>query len=131
MSEPPDLRAEAVRWLREASEELHAARAVQRDPDSPGRIACFLAHLATEKALKSMLVGQGVPVRRTHDLRELYELLAPESRRKLVSDELRTLNPWAIGGRYTDDLADADEATVTQVLEIAARVVAVAEEALR
>lgn len=54
------------------------------------------------------LAEWGVPVRRTHDLRELYAQLAPASRERL----------------------DADEPTVAQLIEIAGRTVAVAEEAL-
>jgi HEPN domain-containing protein len=53
MSAPsPDDLTEAERWMREAEEELAVAVRIASEPDLPGRVACFHAHLAAEKATK-------------------------------------------------------------------------------
>lgn len=130
MSGLPERLAEGRRWLREASEELHAARTLLADEGSPARLTCFLAHLAAEKALKGILAAQDRPFPRTHDLGDLYALLPPETQAAIGRDDLKALNPWAIEGRYTDDLAEADEETSTAVIDAAERVLASARETI-
>ena len=62
MNELPETNAaEALRWLDQADEELLAARRLAGEADLPARIACFLAHLAAEKALKAYLISRSVP----------------------------------------------------------------------
>jgi HEPN domain-containing protein len=51
--------------VREAEEELAVAVRIASEPDLPGRVACFHAHLAAEKAIKSLQIRQVVPVRRS------------------------------------------------------------------
>jgi HEPN domain-containing protein len=65
----------ASRWRREASEELRAAEVVAAHDEVPDRVAGFHAHLAAEKALKSLLIDRGVEVPRIHDLIGLHRLL--------------------------------------------------------
>ena len=61
----------------------------------------FHAQQAAEKMLKALLVAKNIHYRRTHDLRELIDLLRdngiefPES---LM--EIRTLSPFAVEFRY-------------------------------
>ena len=81
MGELPDTNgAEARRWLGQASEDLVAARRIAEDPELAARLACFLAHLAAEKALKALLIDNGVAFRKIHDLVELHLLLPSSSR---------------------------------------------------
>jgi HEPN domain-containing protein len=76
MSELPETNAaEAHRWLGQSREELRAAGRLASERDLPARIACFLAHLAAEKALKAYLIASGVPFPRVHDLADLFALL--------------------------------------------------------
>ena len=55
---------EAHRWLRQAQEDIAAARDVHED----GRCnwSCFMAQQAAEKALKAVYVGRGEPVEWIH-----------------------------------------------------------------
>ena len=77
MSELPDNnRDEAHRWLANVRDDLHALDAVLADDEAPGRIACFLAHLAIEKALKAVLIDAGVAFRKIHDVVELHAMCA-------------------------------------------------------
>lgn len=76
MAELPDNnKAEARRWLGQAAEELVAGRRIVEDPELAARLACFLAHLVAEKALKALLIHGSIAFRKIHDLLELRLLL--------------------------------------------------------
>ena len=115
---------EARRWLQNVEDDLHAMRAVVRDPESPRRMVCFLSHLVVEKALKATLIDTGVPFQKTHNLLVLHDSCL--ERERLVNLE-RTLlaqcNPWAVDGRYADDLAEADAELASRLAGFAEQVV--------
>ena len=116
---------EARRWLANVEDDLHAMRAVARDPESPGRMACFLAHLVTEKALKATLIDAGVPFKKTHDLVALHAMCIQVGRLPGVGvATLEVLDPWAVDGRYADDLAEADRELADRLGGFAEQVVA-------
>lgn len=124
MNELPDTSAgEALRWLTHAGEELLAARRIATDPDLPPRIACFLSHLAAEKALKAHLIAGEVPFPKTHDLADLQALAPRDSELDVADADLRLLNPWTIEGRYPADLPDATRAQAESCIEAAERVI--------
>jgi HEPN domain-containing protein len=122
---PDDNYREARRWLGNVEDDLHAMRAVARDPESPGRMACFLAHLVTEKALKATLIDAGVPFKKTHDLVALHAMCIQVGRLPGVGvATLEVLDPWAVDGRYADDLAEADTELANRMASFAEQVVA-------
>jgi HEPN domain-containing protein len=125
MPELPDNNdEEARRWLQNVEDDLHAMRAVVRDPESPRRMACFLSHLVVEKALKATLIDAGVPFPKTHNLLVLHD--ACLGQRRLMTLErplLAQCNPWAIDGRYADDLAEADADLANRLAGFAEQVV--------
>lgn len=100
MNELPEPSREGFRWLGQAMEDLDTARYVQRDPNLPARIPCFLAHLTVEKALKALLIDADTPFPKAHDLVRLYKLIPHDRRPELELAHLEFLNPWAIDGRY-------------------------------
>ena len=110
MSELPDNnRDEARRWMTNVEDDLHSMHAVERDESSPARMTCFLAHLVVEKSLKATLIDAGVPFKKTHNLLVLHDLCVESGRLARVNRELlATCNPWAIDGRYSDDLVEAE-----------------------
>lgn len=57
--------------------------------------------------MKAWLIGLGIPFRNVHDLAELLARLPAEANREIEIDDLQMLNPWAILGRYPDDVTDA------------------------
>jgi len=132
MSELPDNnRDEAHRWLANVRDDLHALDAVLADDEAPGRIACFLAHLAIEKALKAVLIDAGVAFRKIHDVVELHAMCAAAGRlADLDASALGDLNPWSIDGRYADDLVDATKAEARRFAELARVVVSAATAAV-
>ena len=132
MGELPDTNAaEARRWLGQAAEDLEAARRIAGDPELAARLACFLAHLAAEKALKALLIDSGIPFRKIHDLLDLRLLLPVHRQAEFDPDLLADLNGWVIDGRYADDHADATEATARRLVEDASTVLAEVERLLR
>lgn len=123
MSEPRPEVNEAERWLLEAEEELRAAQVVAEHSELPDRVAGFHAHLAAEKALKSLLIGRGVSLPRIHDLVGLRVLLPATDQSLFGDDDLELLNPWTIEGRYPADIPDARADELTKVLAAARRVI--------
>lgn len=124
MSELPDTSAgEARRWLTHAGEELLTARRIAADADLPPRIACFLSHLAAEKALKAHLIASEVPFPKTHDLADLQALAPADDGLDVADVDLRLLNPWTIEGRYPADLPDATTAQAETCVQAAERVI--------
>jgi HEPN domain-containing protein len=81
-------------------DDLHAMRAVVRDPESPRRMVCFLSHLVAEKALKATLIDVGVPFQKTHNLLVLHDSCLERGRLVVLERTLLAqCNPWAIEGR--------------------------------
>ena len=133
MNELPDNNGdEARRLVGNVVDDLQAMRAVERDPDSPRRIVCFLAHLVVEKALKAALVDAEVPFRKTHDLVGLYGACRSAERLSgLDVQQLNDLNPWAIDGRYAEELREADPQLAERLARFAAEVVTRLQEELK
>ena len=122
---------EARRWLANVEDDLHAMRAVARDPESPGRMVCFLSHLVVEKALKATLIDAGMPFQKTHNLLVLHDSCVGLGRLvELDRQLLAWCNPWAVDGRYADDLVDADRELANRLADFAAHVVAEARREL-
>lgn len=122
MSDRPPEEDPASRWRREASEELRAAEVVAAHDEIPDRVAGFHAHLAAEKALKSILIERGIEVPRIHDLIGLRRLLPDMDQGSFEAVDLEVLNPWTIEGRYPADLPEVDDAVLEETLAAARRV---------
>lgn len=132
MGELPDTNAaEARRWLGQAAEDLEVARRIAEDPELAARLACFLAHLAAEKALKALLIDSEVPFRKIHDLLDLRLLLPADRQAAFDPDVLAVLNGWVIDGRYADDHIDATQETARHLVDAASTVLAEIERLLR
>jgi HEPN domain-containing protein len=131
MSAPLDEQlTEARRWLTEAKEDLEWARLGPTHPDLVPRVACFLAHLAAEKALKGLLVAEGTSFQKIHGLTELRSGLSSRTAALFDVDDLAALEPWNIAGRYAADVPDADDALATRIVDVTATILARAETAL-
>ena len=111
-------------WLSYARADLHVAELLAADADVPGRIACFHAQQAAEKALKAALVASGTPFRKTHDVVVLAGLTAAELCAGLQTIDVAVLQPWAVDGRYPGDLPDATPQQAAIVVSTATVVVA-------
>jgi HEPN domain-containing protein len=130
-----EARAEAERWLVAARDDLayaeHAAEAGFHAP------ACFFAQQAAEKAVKVMHYLQGARAVIGHNVRALIEQLSPRSAPfDALLDAARELDLFYIPTRYPNGLATGTPAQAfsraqsARALELAARFVAAAEEAV-
>lgn len=114
-------------WLTYAQADLHVAQLLAADASVPGRIACFHAQQAAEKALKAALVATGTPFKKTHDVVVLAGLTTVELFAALNKLDIAVLQPWAVDGRYPGDLPDATARQAQTVVSAATEVVACIE----
>ena len=80
----------------------------------------FHAQQASEKLLKALLMAKNIPYRRTHDLRELIDLIR-DNKIKFPESlmEIRTLSPFAVEFRYDYiPLEEEEEFNRKKALEI-------------
>lgn len=118
------------RWLRLAQEDLTVARHSAADPELVARAACTWAHQAAEKALKALLVAEGIDPPKSHDLIRLSGRLDAGLYDRLDKLDLAELTRWAIEGRYPDEFVEATEADAERAVLTAEAVLAVAAEHL-
>jgi HEPN domain-containing protein len=120
----------ALRWLRLAQEDLTVARHTAADPDLVARAACTWAHQAAEKALKALLVADGIDPPKSHDLIRLSGRLDARLYARLEKLDLAELTRWSIEGRYPDEFVEATEADAERAVLGAEAVLAVVAEHL-
>ena len=98
---------DAFGWLRYAEEDLAAAQVMKTVPAVVPRHPAWLAQQAAEKAIKAVLVADGLPFPKTHDLERLAAMLPDESVLAACDADLAALTEYAVGSRYPGDLPDA------------------------
>jgi HEPN domain-containing protein len=131
MNEEVDPHVEqAARWVRWASEDLVLARSAHADPDAVARGACTWAHQCAEKALKAMVVAQGIDPPKTHNLLQLEQLVSADLAETLAAVDLEALTRWSIEGRYPEDLEEATAADAAHAIETATAVLNAVQETL-
>jgi HEPN domain-containing protein len=101
-----DSLAEAQRWLRFAGEDLRQAEAILAQHVFVPRHACWLAQQAAEKAMKAVLVAEGVAFPRTHDLDHLRTLIPAGRAVSRTAADLSALSEYAVDARYPGDWPD-------------------------
>jgi len=94
----------ALRWLRLAEEDLTVARHTAAIPSLCSGPLATWAHQAAEKALKALLVEEGVDPPKSHDLIRLSRQVSAALQQPLESLDLAELTRWAIEGRYPTNL---------------------------
>ena len=100
MSEP-ESRAEALRWLRYAQEDLEVAGQMARA--ARPRYACWFSQQSAEKPLKAVLVLESVDFPYSHDLRRLRDLFPEGWPQGASPDLLDRLTEWGAEARYPGD----------------------------
>jgi HEPN domain-containing protein len=121
---------EAETWLAYAGEDLAAAKLLVASDDLPGRLACFHAQQAVEKALKAALVARRVEFPYTHDL-EVLSALQDDAVRLLLDDlDLAPLRTFAVQSRYPADAPEATAREAEAMIAVAARALRIIERAL-
>ena len=106
MSEIDERRAEAVRWLRYAAEELELGESLAADGIFASRYACWHFQQAAEKALKAALVLDGIDYPYIHDLNELRDLMPGSWFLGEERPDLSDLTALAVETRYPGEWAE-------------------------
>jgi HEPN domain-containing protein len=113
---------EALRWLKQANEELKVSIHLAQTDGMPPRTACFHAHLAAELGLKSCFIFFEIPFKKMHDLIALNSIISERLSYQVALTDLEQLNPWVIEGRYPGDIPDVDTATAKKCVNSAERI---------
>ncbi len=90
--------------------------------------ACFHAQQAAEKAVKAVLVHLGVDFPKSHRLDLLAGLLPASNDVGFDIDALTDLAPWAVAGRYPEDIENPTEIEARRLVELAQAAVQHAHE---
>jgi HEPN domain-containing protein len=107
---------EAHRWLAKANDDLIVATVVLDRAIGVHWAACFHAQQATEKALKALLVAYGIDFPRSHALERLLSLLPTATAIEFDADAIEELTPWAVAGRYPEDIPNPDSVTTLRLV---------------
>jgi HEPN domain-containing protein len=94
MQPPISSSDEAREWLHRAHADLRIARLALDDRPPLTSEALYHCQQAVEKALKGFLVFHDQPIRKSHDLRELGEQIAP--RHLAARDRRSRVSPHGI-----------------------------------
>lgn len=108
-------------WLRKGDRDFGlATHASTHTLDYPDLI-CYHCQQAAEKFLKALVVHHGLPLRKTHDLEDLLDLLAPVELSISVEfyENARKINDYSVQIRYPDPSGDPSEADVLEALAAA------------
>src|SRR5712692_2125128 len=93
MKSPEEVKSEFVReWLSKANADLLASRHLLKEESKLAFVSAFHAQQAVEKALKALLVWHQIEFPKTHDIRQLLDLLtSPEPELSKELDEASSL----------------------------------------
>lgn len=124
MREPEEVLRELVgQWVAKAELDYEAARRLIQDESPLREIVAFHCQQAAEKYLKAFLVRYQVEFPKTHNLRELLDLVArvvPEMAASL--EQAVVLTPYGVDIRYPGDFPDVLPGQEVEALELASRV---------
>lgn len=85
--------------------------------------AGFHAQQAAEKAVKAVLVHVGVDFPKSHRLDRLARLLPASTGIDFNIEALTELAPWAVAGRYPEDIENPTPQEARRLFDLASEVV--------
>lgn len=130
MSDDELRNAGAAGWLSKADDDLRVAEVILSGEIGVEWAACFHAQQAAEKAVKGVLVHLGIDFPKSHSLDRLVALMPSDAAERFDLDALIELTPWAIAGRYPEDIENPTSAQAARVIELADEVMKSARSVL-
>lgn len=95
------MKRQTAQWVSKAEEDIEAAKALAGRTPPARNAACFHCQQAAEKYLKALLQERGAAVPRTHDLKDLLDLLlAHDPTLAPLRRNLTGLTKYAVEYRY-------------------------------
>lgn len=111
-------------WLRHARSDLALARAVEDNPDVLPNQTAFHAQQAAEKAIKAVMIHEGIDFPLTHDLKELVKRWTNSGRLwPHALANVKALNPYAVESRYPGYSHQISRTEMLAAIEMAEQVV--------
>ncbi len=117
-------------WLDKADDDLRVASVILASQIGVEWAACFHAQQSAEKALKGLLVHLAIDFPKTHSLERLVALMPAEPRARFDLEALIELTPWAVAGRYPEDIENPTPTQARSLIDAAAHIVAEARTAI-
>lgn len=108
-------------WLIKADRDLALIQDTLPNAASYPDLICYHCQQAAEKYLKALLLHHGQSVKKTHDLEELVDLLAPFEVSITANhyNNALKINDYAILTRYPARIGDPSEADVLEAIAAA------------
>jgi HEPN domain-containing protein len=98
---PPERLLQAQEWLAIAETDAHAARLLLTGPGTLWTLSGYHhAQQAAEKAVKAVLIADGIRFPKSHALEELLDLLPALHQLRSSAVDWQSLSIWATQGRY-------------------------------
>lgn len=109
-------------WFLKAERDLGLAHHAHKQGLDYPDLICYHCQQAAEKFLKAIVIYKGIPLRKTHDLEVLLDILAPAELSVGVEfyEHARKINDYGVMIRYPDPSGDPTEADVAEALITAA-----------
>jgi HEPN domain-containing protein len=104
---------ETRRWLKYASEDLHTAQVIIKEPTIAYRHVCWLAQQSAEKSIKAILIFLQIDFHRIHDLDALRNLIPEGWSVKAKFPDIAILTEWAVEARYPGNWQEANLSDAT------------------
>ena len=116
MSASPKQLEMVGQWMTKADHDLLMAEhaLTLKETECPFDMVCYHAQQAVEKQIKALLIFNGIPFPRTHDLAELAALMPPLTVLSVSRFEITSLTPYAVQARYP---GVGDEQTYSEAIE--------------
>lgn len=105
-------------WLRYAASDLQLARSVGASEVLLESLCCH-AQQCAEKALKAVLVVNSIPVRKTHSIGLLLDLLGEHLSIPASVEEAVILTDYAVASRYPGDVEPVTPLEYERALHLA------------
>ena len=108
-------------WLIKADRDINLAKLAQSQMAEVTDLICYHCQQAAEKYLKALVVRDRLPLRKTHDLEELLDILSPVE--SAIDNEHYNhairLKIYAVGIRYPSRFGDPTGAEALDALSSA------------
>ncbi|MEW6441827.1 MAG: HEPN domain-containing protein [bacterium] len=123
MTEGDELNTILAEWVEKAEADLTCATRLLGEKEQwSAEIICFHAQQCVEKYIKVLLVLSRTDFPKTHDIRHLVDMLPPDVRPDLSTEEQDRLTPYATATRYPGGLEPATTRQAAEAVRIARRV---------
>ena len=105
-------------WFNKAERDFVLIQDMLPNAVSYPDLLCYHCQQAAEKYLKALLLHHGQSVKKTHDLEELVDLLAPLEVSIMVDhyNNALKINDYAIISRYPSMIGDPTEADILEAV---------------